>query len=1070
MKHKLIHVLGTIFAIALVTAMLTISASAEMKADVKYLDENGKEQTITSAAVVTEDMTEWNTGWYVVSQDTRIQGDLTIQGDVHLILTGVLEQGESQEEITKTEKATLSVEGGIIGDDTARLTVYGQGTGNGPSGWKTASLGELIIENGIYVSATINSGVVNGDIFSSMLQVNGGYLNPNSTAENINNCGTMSVQNGYIFGRFNVANLTVSGGTIDAKIFSTGDINITGGTMNCLESGVNVIQSDGDMTVSGGEIYGSTYAEGDVTLTGGIVTGEVYGANVTVSDATVSGDISAILEVKVYSGTIGGVNSYAPGIYPNTVQIVGGTVNGDVYGLNIIVGSENSSPEIQGSIGLLYYGSSESETANDSVKINSGMVSGDIYTHSYTMNGGGVSRVLCDHAYIHGGSIECLDLTSLAQIYDGTIGNLCMAEGSNGVLVEMHGGQFGAPPSVYNSMIIDYTGGAFGDDYIPSGALYLRQDGEIMKGIASGKAGGGFYDPPFTIKKGWEVVVLPGAELEGRFNNQGTILVSGIIGEVTGNAPYYAINADTATVSSISASGGIDRNGVTYVQPDTLVTLQPKENGAVRWVTEPSYLTVQNNKFYMPDEVVSVKSSKLPLEVTPTIKVDGNNLTGFTAGTYYSISDAIFRPTGSMLPIRPEWYGTTVSIIKLGDGFATGDSFAQSLAIPAQSGGTDSGTGGSTGGSSGGGSSSSNTGEEIVISGGDWENAKNALSHADPGDTVVVKTDVGDTLPGDILAEAAGRDVTLKIEVGTSLIWEIDGSNLPAAGKLQDISLKATLGTKGIPQAALDTLAGTPVVKQLTLAHDGAFGFTAKLHVDLGKENAGNWANLYYYNQQKQCMDYESSVRISTDGDAALLMSHASQYAVVIDGKSHALPFQDVKDGDWFQNAVAYAYRGDLMAGVSSTAFDPNAKLTRAQVVQMLYNLEGKPSVTGKTTFVDSVNHWAATPILWAEQTGVVGGYENGTFRPNKAVTREELAQMLYNYAQYKKIILSSQGDLSKFLDGNKVSDWAKTAMKWATGLGVINGYEDNTLRPSGSTTRAEAASMIMGLAATLTK
>lgn len=219
-----------------------------------------------------------------------------------------------------------------------------------------------------------------------------------------------------------------------------------------------------------------------------------------------------------------------------------------------------------------------------------------------------------------------------------------------------------------------------------------------------------------------------------------------------------------------------------------------------------------------------------------------------------------------------------------------------------------------------------------------------------------------------------------------------------------------------------------------------------------------------------QYMDYESSVKISADGDAALLMSHASQYAVVIDGKSHALPFQDVKDNDWFQKAVAYAYRGDLMAGVSSAVFDPNAKFTRTHVVQVLYNLEGKPSVTGKTTFVDSVNHWAATPILWAEQTGVVGGYENGTFQPNKAVTREELAQMLYNYAKYKEIILPAVGDLSMFPDGDKVSSWAQTAMKWATGLGVINGYEDNTLRPGGNTTRAEAASMILGMATTLMK
>lgn len=143
-------------------------------------------------------------------------------------------------------------------------------------------------------------------------------------------------------------------------------------------------------------------------------------------------------------------------------------------------------------------------------------------------------------------------------------------------------------------------------------------------------------------------------------------------------------------------------------------------------------------------------------------------------------------------------------------------------------------------------------------------------------------------------------------------------------------------------------------------------------------------------------------------------------------------------------------------------------------VAQILYNLEGQPDISEENlgypySDVDA-EAWYGDAVYWARINGVATGYEDNTFRPNKAVTREELAQMLYNYAQYKKIILPAMGDLSKFPDGDKVSSWAQTAMKWATGLGVINGYEDSTLRPGGSTTRAEAASMILGLAATLTK
>ena len=178
----------------------------------------------------------------------------------------------------------------------------------------------------------------------------------------------------------------------------------------------------------------------------------------------------------------------------------------------------------------------------------------------------------------------------------------------------------------------------------------------------------------------------------------------------------------------------------------------------------------------------------------------------------------------------------------------------------------------------------------------------------------------------------------------------------------------------------------------------------------------------------------------------------------------------DVKEGDWYYEAVKFVYENDMMVGTGVDTFAPQTTLDRAMVAQILYNLEDQPTVTEETAFTDSENHWAKTAIAWAEQNGVVSGYGDNTFRPAKAVSREELAQMLYNYAQYKEINLPPMGDLSKFPDGNKVSDWAKTAMKWATGLGVISGYEDNTLRPGGNTTRAEAASMIRGLATPLTK
>ena len=170
----------------------------------------------------------------------------------------------------------------------------------------------------------------------------------------------------------------------------------------------------------------------------------------------------------------------------------------------------------------------------------------------------------------------------------------------------------------------------------------------------------------------------------------------------------------------------------------------------------------------------------------------------------------------------------------------------------------------------------------------------------------------------------------------------------------------------------------------------------------------------------------------------------------------------DVLVKAWYHDAVDYVVEHGIMTGTSATTFEPNTTLSRAMVAQILYNLEGQPTVTGESTFTDSNTHWAAKAIAWAQKTGVVSGYGNNTFRPNQAVTREELAQMLYNYAEYKQYDLTASGDLIAFPDGSKVSDWAQTAMSWANGNQLINGHDDGTLEPGGTTTRAQAASILM--------
>ena len=173
------------------------------------------------------------------------------------------------------------------------------------------------------------------------------------------------------------------------------------------------------------------------------------------------------------------------------------------------------------------------------------------------------------------------------------------------------------------------------------------------------------------------------------------------------------------------------------------------------------------------------------------------------------------------------------------------------------------------------------------------------------------------------------------------------------------------------------------------------------------------------------------------------------------------LPFTDLAEDAWYSGAVEYVYAHGLMRGMSETAFAPNTSLTRAQAVQILYNLEGQPVVSGTATFTDA-EHWAKSPIVWAQQTGVVDGYEDNSFRPENPISRQEFAQIMYNYAKYKGYDLTAKGNLDAFPDADKMGAWAEPALAWANGNKLINGHDDGTLDPGGTAIRAQAASILM--------
>lgn len=175
-------------------------------------------------------------------------------------------------------------------------------------------------------------------------------------------------------------------------------------------------------------------------------------------------------------------------------------------------------------------------------------------------------------------------------------------------------------------------------------------------------------------------------------------------------------------------------------------------------------------------------------------------------------------------------------------------------------------------------------------------------------------------------------------------------------------------------------------------------------------------------------------------------------------GGSHAL-FLDVAPGAWYYQAVEYVSREGLMAGVGASLFAPDLTTSRAMIVTILYRLEGTPQVDQASPFTDVEDSaWYAKAVTWANAQGIVTGYGGGHFGPEDTITREQMAAILYKYAQYKGQDTSKQADLSVYTDQGQVSAYARNAVSWAVAQGLISGTAPGVLSPGGSTTRAQAA------------
>ena len=175
-----------------------------------------------------------------------------------------------------------------------------------------------------------------------------------------------------------------------------------------------------------------------------------------------------------------------------------------------------------------------------------------------------------------------------------------------------------------------------------------------------------------------------------------------------------------------------------------------------------------------------------------------------------------------------------------------------------------------------------------------------------------------------------------------------------------------------------------------------------------------------------------------------------------------ANPFTDVFEKDWFYGDVMFVYENGLMLGTSKTLFSPYGTATRGMMATILWRMEGSPAPKGKNSFTDvEAGKWYADAITWTAENGIFAGYGKDKFGPDDPITREQLAAIFYRYAGYKGYDLTVKGNLDKFKDADKVTDYAKMAMQWAVSSGLVKGKSGNLLDPQGTATRAEIATML---------
>ncbi|HIR90209.1 MAG TPA: Ig-like domain-containing protein [Candidatus Limicola stercorigallinarum] len=674
----------------------------------------------------------------------------------------------------------------------------------------------------------------------------------------------------------------------------------------------------------------------------------------------------------------------------------------------------------------------------------------------------------------YGVNVQSSNSSTAALTVDG--GSLT-ASGSPGILYDSSGS--GTVPNtttltISNSAIVDARGGGIGAGLLQDLKKVSPADDSV--GIVFDNGTGTVYGDAtlqenLTIGEDESLTPGDGASLDA--NGHKVIVDGGTLGESLaeslGDSVIYKVTKVELNKTSLTLDVGDEETLISTITPDNAteksVTWESSAPGVATVDTSGKVIAVSAGTATITVTVADGSEEKAVCTVTvtaATVSVTGVTLSQTQAHLYYNGTPNTLALTATVAPANAT--NKNVTWTSDNSSVATVDSSGNVTAVSP-------GTATIVVTTADGGMTATClvtvTGVYIPPrpTGPDWGDVADDIVGAEPGSTVTVDMDGKTVLPGEVLDELAGRDVTLALDMGGGVSWEIYGGDVPEGAGHGDTDLGASLGGDAIPADVVNLVTGESGSVQVSLGHDGPFGFELTLVAPLGKDAAGLVANLYRYDEEAGSLGYEASARVDGGGAARLPIDHASEWLVALDSRSHALPFPDAIEGEWYSEAVRWAWLSGLMAGYGdgSGAFGTEGALSRAQLATVLWRQAGEPEAEGGPSFADcDPGAFYAEAVAWAAEQGIVEGYGDGAnFGPEDPVTREQLATILWRAAGEP----GGSGDLSGYPDGDDASSYAVPALEWAVGEGVLSGLGGGTLAPGGVLSRAQLATVLMRMA-----